>query len=147
MRKLLYEITHSTTYQYTGDVSVSHHLLRLTPRHNHKQHCLAYDLTIAPEPGTVSVHRDYFGNSTPFSRAESPHQQLLIQAAPRSLPRLRAPSNRLPALPWFACALCERLSRDRSPSRPAKASRGRRVPRVGKFLLSQHRLARCGPHE
>ena len=72
MKKLLYEITHTTTYAYTDDVSVSHHLLRLTPRHNRKQNCLAHDLAITPEPGTVSAHRDYFGNPTYFIGVQTP---------------------------------------------------------------------------
>jgi len=107
MRKLLYEITHTTTYQYTGDVSVSHHLLRLTPRHNAKQDCLAYDLTIAPEPGTVSAHRDYFGNSTHFIGVETPHQQLLIKARSRVAVSPAFVPEPLETPPWeIVCARC-----------------------------------------
>ena len=83
MKKLLYEITHTTTYAYTDDVSVSHHLLRLTPRHNRKQNCLVHDLAITPEPGTVSAHRDYFGNPTYFIGVQTPHQQLVIKSRSR----------------------------------------------------------------
>jgi transglutaminase-like putative cysteine protease len=83
MKRLLYEITHTTTYDYVGDVSVSHHLLRLTPRHDSKQNCLAHKLTIVPGPGTVSAHRDYFGNATHFIGVETPHQQLVIQSRSR----------------------------------------------------------------
>ena len=73
MRKLLYEITHRTTYLYQDDVSVSQHLLRLTPRHNHKQTRLAHELAISPEPGTIHVHQDYFGNTTHFVAVETAH--------------------------------------------------------------------------
>src|SRR5690349_13471463 len=83
MRKLLYEITHSTTYDYVEDVSVSHHLLRLTPRQYGKQICLAHELVIAPEPGSVSVHRDYFGNLTHFIGVEVAHRQLVIKSISR----------------------------------------------------------------
>jgi transglutaminase-like putative cysteine protease len=83
MRKLLYEITHTTTYDYLGDVSVSQHLLRLTPRHYVKQSCLTHDLAITPEPGTLSVHRDYFGNPTHFIGIETAHQQLVITSRSR----------------------------------------------------------------
>lgn len=78
MKKLLFEITHTTTYDYVTDVSVSQHLLRLTPRDYSKQHCLAHDLTIQPEPGTLSVRRDYFGNVTHFAGLETPHNRLVI---------------------------------------------------------------------
>jgi len=83
MRKLLYEITHTTTYDYLEEVSVSHHLLRLTPRHYSKQSCLAHELAITPEPGTLSVRRDYFGNPTHFVGVEIPHQQLVITSRSR----------------------------------------------------------------
>ena len=83
MRKLLYEITHTTTYDYVEDVSVSHHLLRLAPRHYGKQNCLAHELVIVPEPGTVSSHRDYFGNLTHFVGVEASHRQLVIKSLSR----------------------------------------------------------------
>jgi len=83
MRKLLYEITHTTTYDYVGDVSVSHHLLRLTPRHYYKQSRLAHELTISPPPRTISVHRDYFGNLAHFVAVETAHQQLVITSRSR----------------------------------------------------------------
>jgi transglutaminase-like putative cysteine protease len=83
MKKLLYEITHTSTYDYLEDVSVSHHLLRLTPRHCSKQSRLAHELAIVPEPGTLSVHRDYFGNPTHFIGLDTPHQQLVIKSRSR----------------------------------------------------------------
>jgi transglutaminase-like putative cysteine protease len=78
MRKLLYEVTHSTTYEYCGEVSLSHHLARLTPRHDGKQNCLQHELIVTPEPRHVSPHRDYFGNPAHFIGIESPHQRLVI---------------------------------------------------------------------
>ena len=83
MRKLLYEIHHTTTYDYIGDVSVSHHLLRLTPRETVRQHCLEHDLTITPKPGNISNHEDYFGNPTRFLAVEKPHRKLVISARSR----------------------------------------------------------------
>lgn len=83
MRKLLYEITHTTTYDYVGDVSVSHHLVRLTPRQYSRQACLGHELVISPEPATVSTHRDYFGNLTHFVAVEKGHQQLVIKSTSR----------------------------------------------------------------
>jgi len=83
MKKLLYEITHTTTYDYLEEVSVSHHLVRLTPRHYSKQTCLTHELAIVPKPGTVRAHRDYFGNPTHFVEVETPHQQLVIKSRSR----------------------------------------------------------------
>lgn len=83
MKKLLYEITHTTTYDYLGDVSVSHHLLRVAPRHYGKQDCLAHELAIQPMPGTISERRDYFGNPTHFIEVETAHRQLIIKSHSR----------------------------------------------------------------
>src|ERR1041385_3883524 len=83
MRKLLYEITHTTTYDYMGIVSVSHHLVRLGPRHYSKQHCIAYELTVCPQAATINLHRDYFGNLTHFVAVEAAHQQLIIKSQSR----------------------------------------------------------------
>lgn len=83
MKKLLYEITHTTTYEYVGDVSVSQHLLRLTPRSYLKQQCLMHELKTEPTPGTMSAHRDYFGNAAHFLGVESPHHRLVIESRSR----------------------------------------------------------------
>lgn len=83
MRKLLYEITHTSVYDYKDEVSVSHHLLRLTPRQDAKQDALEHALEISPRPGTRSMHRDYFGNPVHFIGVETPHQQLVITSHSR----------------------------------------------------------------
>lgn len=83
MRKLLYSISHTTTYDYVGDVSVSHHLLRLTPRHDDRQHCLEHSLSIEPAPSALSMHRDYFGNSTHVAGVHTPHQRLAVKSESR----------------------------------------------------------------
>jgi transglutaminase-like putative cysteine protease len=83
MRRLLFDISHTTTYDYLGDVSVSHHLLRLAPRDYPRQSCLSHELTILPVPATTSVRRDYFGNLTYFIGLEAPHKQLAITSHSR----------------------------------------------------------------
>ena len=83
MKKLLYEITHTTTYDYLEDVSVSQHLLKVAPRHYSKQNCITHELAITPEPGTLSTHRDYFGNPTHFIGVETAHRQLVIKSLSR----------------------------------------------------------------
>jgi transglutaminase-like putative cysteine protease len=83
MRKLLFDISHTTTYEYLGDVSISHHLLRLGPRDYSRQSCLSHELAIAPGPATMSVRRDYFGNLAHFVGLETPHKQLVITSHSR----------------------------------------------------------------
>jgi transglutaminase-like putative cysteine protease len=84
MKKLLYEIVHTTAYDYVGDVSVSHHVLRLAPRRSSKQSCLSHELLVEPPPAVVSAHADYFGNPTHFISVERPHLQLVITSRSRA---------------------------------------------------------------
>src|SRR5215831_5645023 len=83
MKKLLYEISHTTTYSYADDVSVSQHLLRLAPRHDGKQLCLSHELEINPQAGTMATHHDYFGNPVTFIGLEKPHRELVIKSRSR----------------------------------------------------------------
>lgn len=78
MRQLLYEITHATEYDYAGSVSVSHHILRLSPRRTPQQRCLSAQLEMDPVPGVCTVHQDYFGNTTHFITVERPHGRLVV---------------------------------------------------------------------
>jgi len=83
MRRLLYEITHTSTYQYVGDVSVSHHLVRLAPRQWAKQLSLSYELSVDPQPAVLCSHDDYFGNPAHFISMERAHQRLAITSRSR----------------------------------------------------------------
>lgn len=78
MRQLLYEITHTTGYEYRGMVSVSHHLLRLAPRELPRQRCLFHEFEIHPRPSVLNPHGDYFGNLTHFIAVEQSHGSLEV---------------------------------------------------------------------
>jgi len=78
---MIYEITHTTTYDYRDTVSVSHHLLRLTPRSLPHQRCLGYEVCIVPHPAVAWPHIDYFGNAVTFVTVEGPHRQLTITSS------------------------------------------------------------------
>ncbi len=73
-----YAITHNTSYQYNNAVSVSHHLLRLTPRELSHQRRLNYEMSAEPAPALVDSHPDYFGNTVNFVTIEGPHRQLVV---------------------------------------------------------------------
>ena len=95
-----YEVTHRTSYEYDHAVSVSHHLVRLTPRELPLQQCVSHGLHVQPAP-TQSHHRlDYFGNATGLLIIEGPHRDFHVTA--RSVVELLP--ARLPdagqTLPW-----------------------------------------------
>jgi transglutaminase-like putative cysteine protease len=75
---MIYRLAHTTTYQYSGTVSLSHHLLRLRPRDLPRQRCLHNELHVEPRPDVLSAHRDYFGNGITFVTIEGSHRRLVI---------------------------------------------------------------------
>ena len=75
---MTYDLIHATTYEYTHQVSLSHHLLRLHPRDLDRQQCLCHDLRIEPGPGVTRSHTDYFGNQMTFVTVEGAHRKLVV---------------------------------------------------------------------
>lgn len=80
MKAQLFDITHTTTYDYQSPVNVSHHQLRLTPRRLARQFRLAHELVLDPPPAVVSHHTDYFGNEVAFLTLEGAHRRFQVTA-------------------------------------------------------------------
>ncbi len=83
MRKLLYEITHTTAYTYSSRVLLSHHLLHLTPREGERQERVSHELITEPAAAVAASHEDAFGNVTGFLSIEIPHDRLVITSRSR----------------------------------------------------------------
>ncbi len=89
---MIYKVTHTTTYDYTNSVSLSHHLLRLAPRELAHQRCLRHEVQIDPKPAVARQHVDYFGNAVTFVTIEGAHQTLTVKSmSDVSLMRPRVP--------------------------------------------------------
>ena len=98
---MVYEVTHTTGYEYTDPVSVSYHMLRLHPRQLARQSCARHDLHIEPRPILTKTHLDYFGNQLSFVTIEGPHRELAVVS--RSQVELqRAAALPLVTSPWEA---------------------------------------------
>jgi len=99
MKAQLFEVTHTTTYDYQSTVTVSHHLLRLAPRRMRRQLVLEHSLHLEPQPATTSIHTDYFGNEVMFLTVEGAHRQLQVTARNRValLPAFVPDSSETPA--------------------------------------------------
>jgi transglutaminase-like putative cysteine protease len=80
---MTYDITHTTTYEYTDPVSLSHHVVRLTPRDLPRQRCLESELGIQPRPGVTKSHTDYFGNRLTFVTVEGAHRKMVATSRSR----------------------------------------------------------------
>jgi transglutaminase-like putative cysteine protease len=77
---LIYQVRHITTYDYEDPVSVSHHVLRLTPRNLPRQKCSRSQIVIAPAPPSSNTRFDYFGNVLTFFTLHEPHGRLTVEA-------------------------------------------------------------------
>ena len=75
-----YAVSHQTVYQYNNAVSVSHHLIRLTPRQLPHQNPVNHRIKVEPAPAVLDVHNDYFGNSVNFVTIEGTHRQFAVQS-------------------------------------------------------------------
>jgi transglutaminase-like putative cysteine protease len=83
MKAQLFELTHTTTYEYQSPVTVSHHLLRLSPRRLPRQLRLDHHIEAEPAATTLSEYTDYFGNDTTFATIEGGHSRLRITSQGR----------------------------------------------------------------
>lgn len=77
---MLYHVKHTTSYEYTEPVPVSHHVTRLEPRPLPHQRNLSHALRVDPHPMVRESHIDYFGNPTTFLTLEGSHKKLTITA-------------------------------------------------------------------
>ncbi len=100
---MLYDIRHRTTFSYEEVVSVSHHVLHLTPRTHPRQTCLASETSIEPRAAVDSVGEDYFGNPVEYLTVQEPHRQLVVDAHARVEVRAAAEPFALEqSQPWEA---------------------------------------------
>jgi transglutaminase-like putative cysteine protease len=83
MKTHLFDITHTTTYDYQSPVTVAHHLLRLAPRRLPRQFRLAHAVFLEPSAASSSNHTDYFGNEVAFVIIEGAHRRLRVTARSR----------------------------------------------------------------
>ena len=83
MKAQLYELTHTTTYEYHSPVTVSHHLLRVSPRQIPRQVRLEHSIEIDPVAASISERTDYFGNEVRFFTVEGAHKRLQITSRAR----------------------------------------------------------------
>jgi transglutaminase-like putative cysteine protease len=103
---MLYQVRHSTRYEYEADVTLSHHLLRLSPRELPHQHCLGFELHIDPSPSALHYHTDYFGNSVATLTIEYSHTTFSVESCSRINVRpAPAPTPPDETLAWDAYAV------------------------------------------
>ena len=95
-----YDVVHTTRYDYSEAVLVSHHVARLSPRSLPYQTCLWHELRVEPEPAVRRNHVDYFGNGMTFFMMERAHRTLSVSAHSRVSLTPRQPPMSDAAIHW-----------------------------------------------
>jgi transglutaminase-like putative cysteine protease len=75
-----YLLRHLTSYHYSLPVTVSHNVAHLHPREESTQQVRAFNLSISPQPLTVEVRRDAWGNRVDAFVIQEPHLALEVAA-------------------------------------------------------------------
>jgi transglutaminase-like putative cysteine protease len=97
---MMYQLTHTTTYNYVEPVSLSHHVLRLHPRELPYQNCVAHAFTMEPSPKRIDEHTDCYGNRASFVEVEEPHTKLVIRSSSKVRRKAITKPNALETPAW-----------------------------------------------
>ena len=74
-----YKIIHRTYYNFTSEVILGAHSMRLRPREDHELRIESMALKISPEPD-LRWHRDVEGNSVAIATFSETTRQLAIES-------------------------------------------------------------------
>lgn len=95
-----YRVRHETRYEYSDPVSISHHILRLTPRASAVQNRLDSRIAITPKPSGRAVHEDYFGNQVTSFNLLEPHDVFVVEATSELTVEVPPPVDFVNSPPW-----------------------------------------------
>ena len=95
-----YKLTHTTNYNYTDPVPVSHNLLHLTPRERNRQHTRDQRILVRPQPAFTGRRTDYFGNPVDYFSIHEAHSKLTVTSNCRLEVTAAEPPNLKQSLPW-----------------------------------------------
>ncbi|NIJ45592.1 transglutaminase-like putative cysteine protease [Wenyingzhuangia heitensis] len=77
---MVYDVIHSTVYDYEEGVTFCHNIAILKPKHILGQNLIDYQLEISPKPTEFSEKKDFFGNTITRFSIQEHHKQLKVVA-------------------------------------------------------------------
>lgn len=95
-----YDIRHRTDFLYTAPVSISHHLLHLTPRPTGNQRTESWHVALSPAPAIRRTEVDFFGNPVEHLTIQDEHSRLVVQARGALTVEPPAPVDPSATPPW-----------------------------------------------
>ena len=75
---MIFNVTHTTKYEYNAPVSYCHNIATLRPRESKGQELLDYKIQITPEPAEISERIDFFGNFITRFSIQTEHKILKV---------------------------------------------------------------------
>ena len=75
---MIYDITHTTQYEYGDTVPECFNIVRLYPRPIFDQACQTHQLEIEPQPRELVLRKDFFGNLVEQFSIDFPHGNLKV---------------------------------------------------------------------
>ena len=75
---MIFNVTHTTKYEYNAPVSYCHNIATLRPRESKGQELLDYKIQITPEPAEISERIDFFGNFITRFSIQTEHKVLKV---------------------------------------------------------------------
>jgi len=96
---MIYDVTHVTAFDYDDEVSVSHHVARMTPHTSARQTLVHHAWTCEPAAAIRREHRDVYDNVVAFFAVQQPHDRLTVTS--RAVVELAAaPPLPVESPPW-----------------------------------------------
>lgn len=77
---MIFKVIHTTTYNYSNNITYCHNLANLKPKTFAGQELLEYQLEITPKPNNLSEATDFFGNTVTRFSIEQQHKKLVVTA-------------------------------------------------------------------
>lgn len=75
---MIYEITHTTRYDYSEPVGLSYNIAKLCPRSFSHQVCQSSEIHVSPQTPDYRERHDSFGNKMSFFSIQEPHNQMEV---------------------------------------------------------------------
>lgn len=95
-----YQLRHSTLYEYSGPVSLSHNEARILPRNLPWQWCTNAKVEISPSPVRMRERVDFSGNRVVYFSLESLHDELQVNVTSDIETRPRPTQDFFSTIAW-----------------------------------------------
>lgn len=95
-----YQLRHTTRYEYSGDVTLSHNEARILPRSLPWQFCENTQLIISPTPERMRERVDFFGNRVVYFSIERVHHDLEVSVVSDIETRARPTQDFFSTIGW-----------------------------------------------